>query len=52
MDSRSLGLIGMRERVIIYGGSFEIKGSPGEGTIATVIIPIEKGLDNDKDIDM
>ena len=52
LDSRSLGLIGMRERVIIYGGSFEIKGSPGEGTIATVIIPIEKGLDNDKDIDM
>ena len=53
LDSRSLGLIGMRERVIIYGGSFEIKGSPGEGTIATVIIPIEKkGSDNDKDIDM
>ena len=53
LDSRSLGLVGMRERVIIYGGSFEIKGSPGEGTIATVIIPIErKGLDNDKDIDM
>jgi PAS domain S-box-containing protein len=49
----SLGLIGIRERVTIYDGSFVIKGSHGKGTIATVIIPIDKkGSDNDKDTDM
>lgn len=51
-DNNSLGLIGIRERVTIYGGTFEIKGSPEKGTIATVTIPVEKGLDHDKNIDM
>ena len=52
-DARSLGLMGIQERVSIHNGSFEIAGSPEKGTTATIIIPIErKGLDNDKDIDM
>lgn len=41
-DAKSLGLIGIRERVSILDGSFEIKGSTGKGTIVKVLIPIEK----------
>jgi PAS domain S-box-containing protein len=36
----SLGLLGMRERATRLGGTFEIKGVPGEGTIVTVTVPI------------
>ncbi len=30
-DQRSLGLVGMRERALLLGGSFQIKGRPGQG---------------------
>lgn len=51
-DNNSLGLIGIHERVTIYGGSFEIKGTAKKGTIAKVILPIEKGLNDDKSINL
>jgi signal transduction histidine kinase len=35
-DSRSFGLIGMRERTKYFGGTLTIKGSPDSGTIVTV----------------
>jgi PAS domain S-box-containing protein len=38
--SRSLGLIGMRERVHLVGGKIEITGAPGKGTVLTVRVPI------------
>jgi len=41
-DSKSLGLIGMRERVYPYNGNVEIKGMKGKGTTVTVSIPINK----------
>jgi PAS domain S-box-containing protein len=36
----SLGLLGMRERATRLGGTFNIKGIPGEGTLVTVTVPL------------
>jgi len=36
----SLGLLGMREQAAMLGGVFEIKGSPKQGTTATVRLPL------------
>jgi PAS domain S-box-containing protein len=41
----SLGLLGMRERAKRLGGAFDIHGVPGDGTILTVSIPINKTND-------
>ena len=38
--ARSLGLAGMRERVEMFGGSFEITASPGEGTTVRACWPL------------
>jgi PAS domain S-box-containing protein len=40
-DSRSFGLIGMRERVHPWGGLVNIKGTPGKGTTVEVKVPLE-----------
>lgn len=37
-NSKSLGLLGMRERVNVWGGTLEIKGARDEGTTVTVWI--------------
>jgi PAS domain S-box-containing protein len=37
----SLGLLGMRERAQRLGGTFNIQGLPGDGTIVTVSIPLK-----------
>jgi PAS domain S-box-containing protein len=42
-DSKSLGLIGMRERVLLLGGEVAISGKPGEGTLVSVKIPTGSG---------
>ncbi len=34
------GLLGMRERAHVFGGDVVIHGSPGEGTVVTVRIPV------------
>jgi signal transduction histidine kinase len=38
----SLGLLGMRERAKRLGGTFEIQGVPGDGTIVRVSIPVKQ----------
>ena len=38
--SRSLGLIGMRERTHLLGGRIEITGTAGRGTVLTLRVPI------------
>ncbi len=38
---RGLGLVGMRERTALYGGTLEIESGPGEGTTVFVRIPNE-----------
>ncbi|MBW6505075.1 PAS domain-containing sensor histidine kinase [bacterium] len=51
-DTKSLGLIGIRERVLLLGGEALISGSPGEGTSVRVILPVEKGATpNASDLD-
>ena len=39
---KSLGLLGMRERVIPFGGEFHISGSPGMGTRVVVQFPLKQ----------
>jgi PAS domain S-box-containing protein len=46
---RSLGLLGMRERALAFGGTVEIAGAPGQGTIVTVRMPLSKAADEDSD---
>jgi signal transduction histidine kinase len=41
-DKPSLGLLGMRERVSLLGGSFQLKSRPGEGTRIRIEIPISE----------
>jgi two-component system sensor histidine kinase UhpB len=36
----SLGLLGMKERVALLGGTLELTGRPGEGTTLTIRMPV------------
>jgi signal transduction histidine kinase len=36
----SLGLIGMEERMALAGGSFELRSSPGQGTVLLATFPL------------
>jgi signal transduction histidine kinase len=39
---KSLGLLGMQERALLFGGEVYIAGAPGAGTRVTVSIPIRR----------
>ena len=41
-DPRSFGIAGMRERARSSGGTLEISGAPGAGTVVRVEIPIDR----------
>ncbi|MFQ5444662.1 MAG: sensor histidine kinase, partial [Nitrospinales bacterium] len=41
-DSKSLGILGMRERVLFWDGEINIHGNPGKGTTVTIKIPYKK----------
>lgn len=41
-SSQSLGLTGMRERVLAWGGKVRIEGILGRGTVVSVTIPLEE----------
>jgi PAS domain S-box-containing protein len=45
-DANSLGLTGIRERVLLLGGKAEISGNPGEGTMVRAVFPIGAGADS------
>ncbi len=45
-SSKSLGLIGLRERVRLLNGKFDIQSKEKEGTLVSVIIPIEESKDD------
>ena len=51
LSSKSLGLLGMRERAQMFGGGITMTGTPGIGTIVTVEIPpVEKRkMDRDQE---
>ncbi|PYS72392.1 MAG: hypothetical protein DMF69_07770 [Acidobacteria bacterium] len=42
-NTRSLGLLGMKERALLVGGGVKISGSRGEGTTVVVRIPLSTG---------
>jgi signal transduction histidine kinase len=42
--SRSFGLLGMRERVLLRSGEFDIQGAPGQGTTVVIKLPLVKEL--------
>ncbi|MCL4370840.1 MAG: PAS domain S-box protein, partial [Chloroflexi bacterium] len=42
-SGRGLGLLGMRERVELLGGSFSAESTPGEGTTVRAQIPVIEG---------
>lgn len=44
----SLGIIGLRERVHSLNGSFSIIGSENEGTVVSVIIPVDTHIKEEK----
>jgi signal transduction histidine kinase len=39
---KSLGLLGMQERALLFGGEVGITGTPGHGTRVSVKIPIRR----------
>jgi len=41
--ARSLGIMGMRERALLLGGDFTVRGAPGKGTTVEVRIPNADG---------
>ncbi|MCK5741101.1 MAG: PAS domain-containing protein [Chlorobi bacterium] len=40
---KSFGLLGMKERALVFNGELEIESELGKGTSVTAIIPIEQG---------
>jgi signal transduction histidine kinase len=42
--SRSLGILGMRERTLLLGGEFLVSGAPNQGTRVRVRIPLSASL--------
>lgn len=44
--SKRVGLLGMRERVKMVRGSFEIESEPGKGTKVIALIPVTKAMEN------
>ena len=41
--SRSFGLLGIRERVLLRSGDFTIHGTPGRGTTVVIKLPLAEG---------
>ena len=39
---KSLGLLGMHERALLFGGEVRITGTPGHGTRVSVSIPVKQ----------
>lgn len=39
-SKKTLGLLGMKERTNLLGGTYEITSSPGEGTSVLIIVPL------------
>ncbi|MBU2262261.1 MAG: PAS domain S-box protein [Proteobacteria bacterium] len=49
LSSKSLGLLGMRERAQMFGGRITVTGTPGIGTKVTVEIPPVEKRKSDRD---
>jgi signal transduction histidine kinase len=41
-NTRSIGLVGMRERAMLIGGEIALQGAPGRGTTMTLRVPLAR----------
>ena len=41
-NKKTLGLMGMRERATLLGGTYEISSMPGKGTSVIIVVPFKK----------
>lgn len=41
-NTRSIGLVGMRERAMLIGGDITLEGAPGKGTTMTLRVPLNR----------
>jgi signal transduction histidine kinase len=41
-NTRSIGLVGMRERAGLIGGELSLQGAPGQGTMVTLRVPLRR----------
>jgi len=39
-NKKTLGLLGIKERTLLLGGTYEFKSKPGEGSVTTISIPL------------
>jgi signal transduction histidine kinase len=44
LRSGRVGLASMRERVELASGTFNLRSSPGRGTVVTALIPLDESL--------
>ena len=42
-----LGLVGMRERVSLVGGTCVIESAPGQGTRVTIELPVKESVERE-----
>jgi len=42
---KSVGLLSMRERAELIGGTLQIQSTPGKGTAVTLLLPVEKKVE-------
>jgi signal transduction histidine kinase len=45
LDGQRLGILGMRERAELLGGTFSLKAAPGKGTNIEVVLPLADRAD-------
>ena len=39
-NKKTLGLLGMKERTLMMGGTYQISSKPGEGTAVLITVPL------------
>lgn len=40
-NKKTLGLLGIKERTLLFGGTYEFKSKPGEGSVTIISIPLQ-----------
>ncbi len=41
-NKKTLGLLGIKERTLLLGGTYEFKSKPGEGSVTTISVPLRQ----------
>lgn len=51
-SKKTLGILGMKERTLMLGGNYTIKGTPGKGTVVSVSVPLNGALQKNQEGDI